>query len=81
MYKTTPAFLAAIAVGVHTVTYSKKDGDVVTRRLTRDMTLVPASPTGQDRRRDNGGYIPAWDMDAGKWTNVHPHNVIAISAA
>ena len=83
MYKTTQDILAALADGVSLVTFTKRDGTDTTRRVVRDPSLIPSDkhPTGGDTRRDNGGFVPCFDLDKGAWIQFHPHSLVAITKA
>ena len=78
----TKTILASLGQGVWTVTFTKKDGSERTLRCTRDASLLPAgSVKGTDTRKDQGGLIAVFDLDAGAWKGFDAIRLVGMSRA
>jgi len=73
--------LARLGQGAWFVTFTKKDGTDRTLRCTRDASLLPAGAVkGTDKRKDQGGLIAVYDLDAGAWKGFFFDRMIAMQA-
>ena len=76
------AALEILAAGAALVTFTKKDGTLRTMRATRCPDLLPPGAVqGTDRRKDQGGLIAVFDLDAQAWKGFFFHNLVAIQPA
>jgi len=65
-----------LANGSHLVTFTKKDGTVCTRNLTRDPLLVPDFVPKTDRiTKQSLDVVRVWDLDNEKFISLIPKNV------
>ena len=71
---------AALAVGYHTVTFTKKTGEVAIRKVTRDNSIIPVfQPKTSQQRNQTDKTVRAWDGDNLKFVSIIPENVISVA--
>ena len=74
--------IARLGQGAWFVTFTKKDGTDRTIRCTRDASLLPGGAVkGTDTRKDQGGLIAVWDMDALTWKGFDAVRLVGMSQA
>ncbi len=72
--------LARLGQGAWFVTFTKKDGTDRTLRCTRDASLLPAGAVkGTDKRKDQGGLIAVYDLDAETWKGFDAIRLVGMS--
>ena len=72
--------LARLGQGAWFVTFTKKDGTDRTLRCTRDASLLPAGAVkGTDKRKDQGGLIAVYDLDAETWKGFQAIRLVGMS--
>jgi len=62
------------------VTFRKKDGTETCRKVTRNLTEIPADSHPKFVRGDNPHYITAFDVMKGGWIRFHEDDALACMA-
>ena len=72
--------IARLGQGAWFVSFTKKDGTDRTLRCTRDANLIPGGAVkGTDNRKDQGGLIAVWDLDAETWKGFDAIRIVGMS--
>lgn len=62
------------------VTFKKKDGTETHRKITRNLTEIPADSHPKFVRGDNPHYITAFDVVKGGWIRFHEDSCLSCCA-